>query len=181
MNYYCSQYRIQIYIDYALAFHLCLVRCHFHLRVVSSPSTLFNQFMGSHRVAWIVATKCYCLNKYLLYWLHYWCQQEITFKLQKKIDSNFSFITLTLTWPPIQLPRTMIVGILEDAIAILGTSVDVHDIPNLRNLFRKTFTMLKCLAKENPMVHRRLFEHIDLFLGINGCVVEMTELLVEVI
>ncbi|XP_053404110.1 inositol 1,4,5-trisphosphate receptor type 2-like isoform X2 [Mercenaria mercenaria] len=74
-------------------------------------------------------------------------------------------------------------GIIEDAFSILSQEIDVKlldQYTGLRQVFEKTFILLKRLARENKVVQERLFDRLDLLLSKEGAAPELAEALTEV-
>lgn len=74
-------------------------------------------------------------------------------------------------------------GIIEDAFTILSQEIDVKlldQYTGLRQVFEKTFILLKRLARENKVVQERLFDRLDLLLSKEGAAPELAEALTEV-
>ena len=50
----------------------------------------------------------------------------------------------------------------------------------MQEIFRKCFSLLKAMARENALVQQRLFDRLDMLLHIRGAESEMAEALIEV-
>ncbi|KAH3809582.1 hypothetical protein DPMN_137955 [Dreissena polymorpha] len=74
-------------------------------------------------------------------------------------------------------------GVLEDCFIILEQEIDVKlldQYKGLRQVFEKTFTLMRRLAKGNEVVQERLFDRLDLLLATEGAAPELAEALTEV-
>ncbi|KAH3742154.1 hypothetical protein DPMN_048890 [Dreissena polymorpha] len=74
-------------------------------------------------------------------------------------------------------------GVLEDCFIILEQEIDVKlldQYKGLRQVFEKTFTLMRRLAKGNGVVQERLFDRLDLLLATEGAAPELAEALTEV-
>ncbi|KAL5005127.1 hypothetical protein ScPMuIL_018583 [Solemya velum] len=74
-------------------------------------------------------------------------------------------------------------GVLEDAFTILSQEIDVKlldQYTGLRQIFQKTFQLLKLLARKNKLIQGRLFDRLDMLLMKGGAASELAEALTEV-
>ncbi|XP_062567417.1 inositol 1,4,5-trisphosphate receptor type 3-like isoform X1 [Saccostrea cucullata] len=74
-------------------------------------------------------------------------------------------------------------GVIEDMFSILQQEIDVKlldQYTGLRNVFQRTFTLLKLMARGNKLVQGRLFNRLDLLISTEGAGEELAECLTEV-
>ncbi|KAI0213921.1 Inositol 1,4,5-trisphosphate receptor type 3, partial [Lamellibrachia satsuma] len=73
--------------------------------------------------------------------------------------------------------------ILSIVFDILSQEIDIklkEQYRGMQEIFRKCFSFLKAMARENVLVQQRLFDRLDLLLNIQGAESEMAEALIEV-
>ncbi|CAH1800283.1 unnamed protein product [Owenia fusiformis] len=73
--------------------------------------------------------------------------------------------------------------VVADCFNILSQEIDVRlldQYAGLKNIFKKTFKLMKMLSRGNCVVQHRLFNRLDKLLGVKGAESEMAECLTEV-
>ncbi|XP_067668084.1 inositol 1,4,5-trisphosphate-gated calcium channel ITPR2-like [Haliotis asinina] len=74
-------------------------------------------------------------------------------------------------------------GVLEDCLTILSQEIDVKLLDQyggLRQVFKKTFTLLKFMARNNKQVQGRLFDRLEMLLSKDGAPAELADCITEV-
>ncbi|XP_070173522.1 inositol 1,4,5-trisphosphate-gated calcium channel ITPR3-like [Littorina saxatilis] len=74
-------------------------------------------------------------------------------------------------------------AVLEDAMTILTQNIDVKLLEQYggqRQVFERTFTLLRVMALGNHLVQGRIFERLDMLLSKEGAPAELAECLTEV-